>query len=324
MILANTMSLNAHIGQDICLQCRLSQQESLVSQYGKPYFRLKFEDSYGKSYGLIWPNNELYQHIHSLDPQQLPPIEVSGRVAQLNHYIYIKVADLSLMTDQHVVNGAQVLPKMLVPFLAHEAHAWLVNFISTLSSDALRTFMTSMLLDPKIGLNYFRARASVSNHHNHQGGLLTHSVEVARLVASMGREICLNQLDLELSQVGALLHDLGKILVVGERNPRPLPWKLFRHEAQSLLLIGPHLSKLNIEHPMLGWALTHMLDRLASAKSSIDSHFIGEDLIRHADYLSAANSVGKSLEDLVQNGRFDQASNEPSFIEPQFNAQPPQ
>jgi hypothetical protein len=99
---------------------------------------------------------------------------------------------------------------------------------------------------------------------------------------------------------------------------------LFRHEAQSLLLIGPHLSKLNIEHPMLGWALTHMLDRLASAKSSIDSHFIGEDLIRHADYLSAANSVGKSLEDLVQNGRFDQASNEPSFIEPQFNAQPPQ
>ncbi len=256
MILVNTASLNQYIGRDICLQCRLSRQESLVSQNGNPYFRLHFIDSYGKSYGLVWPNNALYEHLRCLDLQQLPPIEIAGRVAQLNHYIYIKIANLSLMTDQHVVNGAQVLPKMLVPFLAHEAHAWLVNFISTLSSDALRIFLTSMLLDPNIGLNYFRARASVNNHHNYQGGLLSHSVEMARLIAGMGQELDLSLLEIELSQVGALLHDLGKILVVGEKNPRPLPWKLFRH----------------------------------------------------ADYLSAANDVGKSLADLVKNESFEHAA----------------
>lgn len=308
MILANTMSLNEHIGQDICLQCRLSQQESLVSQYGKPYFRLKLEDSYGKSYGLVWPNNALYEYLPNLELDQLPTIEVTGRVAQLSHYIYIKVASLSLITPPHVINGAQVLPRMLVPFPAQDAHIWLVNFISSLSSDALRSFMTRALLDPNIGLRYFRARASVNSHHNYQGGLLNHSVEMARLISAMGKELELSPLEIELSQVGALLHDLGKVLVVGESNPRPLPWKLFRHEAQSLFLIAPHLSKLNTDDPMLGWVLTHLLDRLASAKSSIDSHFIGEDLIRHADYLSSASDVGKSLADLVKNVSFDRAS----------------
>lgn len=304
MNLVTTHSLSSHIGQDVMLQCRLIGLQRRTSQFGKPYLQLKVSDSQGSAKALVWSGDPLFHHIERLDSSHLAAIELIGRVVRLDQHIFLKAQDLSLVSASHVVNGALLLPKMMVPVLAHDAHEWLVNFIERMPSETLRAFLTGMLLDPAIGFRFIRCRASENNHHRYPGGLLVHCVQMARIIEGIGHELELTQSEILISQVGAILHDLGKIQTVGDKNPRPMPPKLFRHEVLSLVLVAPHLKKLSDVAPVEGWLLTHILDRLISSKSSLDSRFIGEDLIRFADYLSAANQAGKSLDNFMSIGSY--------------------
>ena len=304
MNLVTTHTLAKYVGQDVVLQCRLMGIHHRTSQYGKPYLQLKVSDGQGNAKALIWSGDPLYHQIEKLEGGQMPPVEIVGRVMQLDQHTFLKAQELSLVSAKHIVNGAQVLPRMMVPLLAHDAHQWLVTFIEKMPSESLRTFLTGIFLDPAIGFRFIRCRASENNHHRYPGGLLVHCVQMAKIIEGIGQELELTQSEILISQVGAILHDLGKIQTVGDKNPRPMPPRLFRHEVQSLILVAPHLKQLADVSPEESWLLTHILDRLISSKSSLDSHFIGEDLIRHADYLSAANQASKSLNDFMEIGGF--------------------
>jgi len=301
MILATTQTLSSHIESSVKLQCQLTGLQHRTSQFGKPYLHLKILDSYGDTTAVVWSGNQLFNDVEKLDFKQLPTVELVGQVVQLDQYVFLKAQSVVPIFASLTGLG----PTVTVPLAAQEAYEWLMSFIDRMPSESLRELLTGMLLDPQIGCRFIHSRASDENHHCYQGGLLVHCVQIAKIVEALGRELALSQSDILITQVGALLHDLGKINTVGYSNPRPMPPKLFRHEVQSLLLIAPHLNRLADVAPAEAWAITHILDRLISSKSSFDSKFIGEDLIRYADYLSAANQVGKSLKDFMAIGSFN-------------------
>ena len=300
MNLITTATLPDHVQETVTLQGRCLHARHRSSQHDRAFYELQFVDSHGSAVVQIWSGNMLYDKFREIDWEELPPIELVGRVIQLNHCLRVKAEEISVVSGSYICNGAQLIPTFWVPLAAREAHAWLVQFIDTMQSPSLRTFMTGLLLDSSIGIPFIRSRASVNNHHNYPGGLLVHSVQMARMIEAMASVLGLTYEEQLIAQIGALLHDLGKIQTVGQKNPRPLSPRLFRHESQTLILVAKHLNELQKQAPHEAMLLMHLLSRLASSKSSMDSQFIGEDLVRHADYLSAANHANKGMNDVLR------------------------
>ena len=300
MNLITTATLPDHVQETVTLQGRCLNARHRRSQHDRAFYELHFADSHGSAVVQIWSGNMLYDKFREIDWEELPPIELVGRVIQLDHCLRVKAEEISVVSDSHICNGAQLIPSAWVPLAAREAHAWLVQFIDTMQSPSLRTFMTGLLLDSSIGIPFIRSRASVNNHHNYPGGLLVHSVQMARMIEALAHILGLSEEERLIAQIGALLHDLGKIHTVGAKSPRPMSPSHFRHESQTLLLVAKHLNDLHQHAPREAMLLNHVLDRLASSRSSMDSKFIGEDLIRHADYLSAANHASKSMVDVMK------------------------
>lgn len=300
MKLITTAALSSHVRETIMLQGRCLHAKHRRSQHNRAFYELLLADSDGSAIVQIWSGNTLYDRFRDIEWEALPPIELVGRVIQLNHCLRVKAEEISVVSGNHVCNGAQLIPAIWVPQAARDAHTWLVHFIDTMRPNHLRSFLTGLLLDSAIGIPFIQSRASVNYHHNYPGGLLVHSVQMAQMIDALAHILGRSEEERLIAQIGALLHDLGKIHTVGAISPRPLSPSHFRHESQTLLLVAKHLNELHQHEPRMAMLLNHVLDRLASSKSSLDSKFIGEDLIRHADYLSAANQARKGMCDVLK------------------------
>lgn len=86
---------------------------------------------------------------------------------------------------------------------------------------------------------------SLSQIRNHDRSLFTHSVNVAVVALVIGRQLNLNQRDLEQLGTGAILHDIGKIFL----DP------IIIYGQKSSLLPASKQHALRCEHPRLGYEL---------------------------------------------------------------------
>jgi putative nucleotidyltransferase with HDIG domain len=90
------------------------------------------------------------------------------------------------------------------------------------------------------------------------GGILVHSLEVARGAARIGREYGLAPRQLELIGLAGLLHDVGKSLVPRRVLEKPGPldaheWRQIRRHPSA----GARLLRAQGIHPVAGWVLAH-------------------------------------------------------------------
>lgn len=294
MKLISTNQLVSTVDEDVCLQARLTVIDKVVSS-SQGQTRIRLSDSFGDLDTTILANTLAGQWLYMLSEPGDIAVEVVGQTLVCKDGVRLTVKELYAIDASHVINAARLMPTSWVPVGAKDAWGSLIDFIDNLESQNLRDFINAVLMDEKIGAPFAQSRASGENHRSFIGGLVVHSMEVATLAGAIADTLHCQLLDKELTQVAALLHDLGKINTVGTENPRPMPPKLFKHETQSLLLLAPHLDRLQSQAPELCWVLTHLLERLATDNSALRSHFIGEDIVRYADYLSAANDIGKGM-----------------------------
>lgn len=107
-------------------------------------------------------------------------------------------------------------------------------------------------------------------------------------------------MEMEVTQIAALLHDLGKIRAVGSGATRPVHCQLVRHEAQTSRLLEPHLSWLWQRAPELAAGLDYILDYIAQPRASRGvARFVGADIVVSADHMSAALDNDKRLPQLL-------------------------
>ncbi len=83
----------------------------------------------------------------------------------------------------------------------------LLGFVRGVGDPDLRRLLDSFFGDPDFSLKFKRCPAAMRHHHNYLGGLLEHSVNVAKLCITMCKVYPLNK---DLLITGALLHDIGK------------------------------------------------------------------------------------------------------------------
>ncbi len=173
-----------------------------MAKTGKPYLTLKLMDKTGEVEGKVWDNVD--QLSASFDKDDF--IAVRSKATVYLGKMQLVIAELKRVPDQEV-NLADFLPEAGRPIA--EMVAELTSLLETLGDPYLKRLLAAFFDDSAFMSLYSSAPAAKGMHHVYLGGLLEHSLAVARLV---DRIVPLYEgINRDLLIAGALLHDVGKV-----------------------------------------------------------------------------------------------------------------
>ncbi|WP_044413923.1 HD domain-containing protein [Thiomicrospira microaerophila] len=157
-------------------------------------------------------------------------------------------------------------------------------FIGQLDSKALQSFMWALFSQPELAKRFVANPASRNHHHAYPGGLLEHSLECMQMVkAAMDQVSHFSKREKDLTQVAALLHDIGKTQTLSPNGELTTEGFNVKHEYYSLSVIADELKQLKKTYQQAAVALEYMLTwKLSDGYPK----FIGANLIKAADRVS--------------------------------------
>lgn len=161
----------------------------------------------------------------------------------------------------HKVTALLTLPHEKLPNL-HEVFE-LERLILGISIAPLRNFCIDLFSDESLALKYVTAKASWKYHHSEAGGLLSHSLEMAKKALHNELPITLSTTAREIVAVAALVHDIGKIKTY-DKSARLL--KGHHHEMVGMTIIAGPLGTLEKEWSEGAHALLAVLSECAFSK----------------------------------------------------------
>jgi 3'-5' exoribonuclease len=167
----------------------------------------------------------------------------------------------------------------------------LQRLISSIKNGYLRRLLKEVLGDPTFQGRFFEAAAAKTLHHACVGGLLEHTLDVARQVVFISKRY--PEVDRDLAATVALLHDVGKVDSYALKGSFDLTdeGKLLGHIYLSTALVDQAISRIDEFPEELRLRILHAL--LAShgepAKGSPVTPRTPEAIVLHyADSLDAA------------------------------------
>lgn len=284
------------VGATVSGQYTLLRGELRCSRAGAPYQVLNLADCSGHLTAYVWENSGLVERL----PVRTPvPVAATLCVRQLDCALVANVTALRELAVHEIDNAVSLWPLSRCPEAARAAFAELVDFAGQLQPKSLRGFLNRVFSDPRIAARFMTCKASQRHHHLAFGGLLIHSVEVMAIAAAMARDR-LDPLEQGITQVAALLHDLGKLRTVGAGTVRPVHYLLASHEVQTLRLLDPHLEWLRDRDPASAAGTEYILSFLAApAGTRGRARFLGAELVASADRESAGLDGYYRLTDLL-------------------------
>ncbi len=131
-------------------------------------------------------------------------VEVTGRVEEFRGSLQIKIEQI---VPTELGDLAEYLPVAHRPM--EEMEAELSGFITSVRQPDLQRLLKATLGDGALYAAFIRAPAAKFFHHACLGGLLEHTLGVARLVQTASG--LYPEMDRDLAITLALLHDLGKL-----------------------------------------------------------------------------------------------------------------
>ncbi|WP_041974605.1 3'-5' exoribonuclease YhaM family protein [Geobacter sp. OR-1] len=173
-----------------------------MAKNGKPYMNLRLMDKSGEIEAKVWDNVDELGAVFDKDDF----IAVRGKATVYLGKMQLVVADLKRIPES-AVELADFLP-MTARDIA-EMERELGTVVSSITDRHLRLLMEAFLGDAGFMAGYRIAPAAKGMHHVYLGGLLEHSLAVARLVDTIAP--LYSPLNRDLLIAGALLHDIGKV-----------------------------------------------------------------------------------------------------------------
>jgi len=169
---------------------------------GKPYLTLEVVDRSGEISGPIWDNVEGLQGLC----QTGHFVHLSGQVQSYRDKLQLKIdalravergeidlADFTLASDQDRVGMARALQTL----------------VASVKNPFLRKLLAYFFKKEPMWQRFQDAPAAKGIHHAYVGGLLEHSLSVARIADLLAAHYA--GVDRSLLVAGALLHDIGKV-----------------------------------------------------------------------------------------------------------------
>ena len=173
-----------------------------MAKNGKPYMNLKFMDRSGEVDGRIWDRvDELTTRFDKDDF-----VHVKGKANVFMGKMQLIINSIERV-DETEIDIGDFLPVSVND--AKEMLAELQHLVADMSDPDYRKLLQSFVQDDEFIQLYAKAPAAKSMHHVYLGGLLEHSLSVARLALDVS--VRYPQIKRDLLICGALLHDIGKV-----------------------------------------------------------------------------------------------------------------
>ncbi|GFO69078.1 HD family phosphohydrolase [Geomonas limicola] len=173
-----------------------------MAKNGKPYLTLKLMDKTGEVDAKVWDNAD--QIAELFDKNDF--LAVRAKASVYLGKMQLILSELKLVPEESV-ELADFLPETERDINQMVEELW--TLIDSLGDPELKRLLSAFFSDAELLAQYRVAPAAKGMHHVYLGGLLEHSLSVAKLVdAIMPLYVGLNR---DLLIAGALLHDIGKV-----------------------------------------------------------------------------------------------------------------
>ncbi|MEW6088583.1 MAG: HD domain-containing protein [bacterium] len=183
----------------------LRAKTSGLTKKGDFYISLELIDKTGKVDAKIWETNEnVYKNL-TIDSF----VEVEGYIDFFKGFPQIRVTSIRNIRkeDEENIVFENYLP--CSPFDIEEMYNELQTIISAVKNPFYQKLLQSIFSDKKFANTFKRCPAATDFHHPYLGGLLEHTLSLAKLA----KLILKNYSDIvneELLITGCILHDIGK------------------------------------------------------------------------------------------------------------------
>lgn len=188
-------------GNEVVGDVLLVESEIKLTRAGDPYWKAKLMDREGATLGA---------NRFDFDPDELPAVgsvlRIEGVVEKLGSGRILRIRGHDCLTGEE---ADAWLPRARVEeaILAMR----LEEAIERIGDDALRALVFETLRDPDVRKRFMRTPAATRNHSPRVGGLLLHSLAVARIALELVEALDGFACDRDMVSTAALLHDVGKI-----------------------------------------------------------------------------------------------------------------
>jgi 3'-5' exoribonuclease len=223
-----------------------------MAKNGKPYLTLKLMDRTGEIEGRVWDRVDELTACFEKDDF----VRVQGKASVYLGKMQLVVQQLAKVAEEDV-DLADYLP--VCPKPVEEMIAELSGLVDSLETPHFRALMGEFLADKEFLRLYAKAPAAKAIHHVYLGGLLEHSLAVARLAEDVCRHYPGVQRDLLIT--GALLHDIGKVSELSYERSFAYTdtGKLLGHIVIGVEMVEERLRRLPEFPPAAGILLKHLL-----------------------------------------------------------------
>jgi 3'-5' exoribonuclease len=223
-----------------------------MAKNGKPYLTLKLMDKSGEVDAKVWDNADEvatffdkndFLHVHAKASIYLGKMQLILSSLKRVPEESVELADFLPETDRDI------------NLMVEELRA----LVASLADPDLKRLLNAFFEEPELLAQYRVAPAAKGMHHVYLGGLLEHSLAVAKLVDAM---VPLYEgLNRDLLVAGALLHDVGKVREMTYLRAFDYSdeGKLIGHITIGVEMVQQRISALPGFPVELGMLLKHML-----------------------------------------------------------------
>jgi 3'-5' exoribonuclease len=178
----------------------LATMEEALDRNSNAYLKLTLRDRSGDLQGRYWRVPEGVADRLAVGKG----VAVSGQVEEYKGTLQVRVQNISTC---ELEDWGAYMPTARRP--QQELVDELQRLISSIKNPWLKQLLKEVLGDSSFQEAFFLAPAAKRYHHACVGGLLEHSLDVARQVVFVSRRY--PELDRDLGATVALLHDIGKV-----------------------------------------------------------------------------------------------------------------
>jgi 3'-5' exoribonuclease len=176
-----------------------------VSSKGTEYLELKLGDASGDLKGFLWDVRAIEGDMGLVAADAF--LKVKGQVGSYNGRLQLRLDKVRPVPDAEVGDFSHFFPTSLRP--VDSMLEELDGLVQGVQDPWIRQLLQRLLVeDAELRARFAQAPAAKSLHHVFLGGLLEHTLSVARMAdLACGHYRALNR---DLVLAGVLLHDLGK------------------------------------------------------------------------------------------------------------------
>jgi 3'-5' exoribonuclease len=180
----------------------VKEKITAMAKNGKPYLTLRLMDKSGEVDAKVWDNIDVVAA--SFDKDDF--VAIRSKATVYLGKMQLVISDLRRVPEEEVIL-ADFLPE--AERAIEEMERELTALVASLADPFLQRLLGAFFDDPPFMARYRTAPAAKGMHHVYLGGLLEHSLAVARLVDRIVPLYA--DLNRDLLVAGALLHDVGKV-----------------------------------------------------------------------------------------------------------------